>query len=276
MKCPKCSFISFDYNQTCPKCGNDLSHEQDQLNLPSYKPKSLSLLGGLTGGSEIPAYETTMIEQSEILDEHPGATEDLLMSLDTLSDSEPEPVQIDPEPAFNEPETLMETGTGEAVDELMISLDDLSDDESELMQLEPEPEITSPETKMETGTGDVSEELSISLDDLSDDKPEIMEFETEPGLALPETEIEHKIVHEPDLQLSEEGESQKDALWETQAIEKRMAEITSDKSPENQEMTFDSGKDDPVKAKEEEPFFELELEPLELDIELEESDKKVS
>jgi hypothetical protein len=49
MKCPKCGYISFDYNLTCPKCNRDISSEQEKLNLPSFKPHTPSLLGALTG-----------------------------------------------------------------------------------------------------------------------------------------------------------------------------------------------------------------------------------
>ena len=50
MKCPKCGYISFDYNQVCPKCNKDISIEQKRLNLPDYKPTFPALLGALIGG----------------------------------------------------------------------------------------------------------------------------------------------------------------------------------------------------------------------------------
>ncbi len=49
MKCPKCGYISFDYNLTCPKCNKDISREQKKLNLPAFPPAPPSLLGALTG-----------------------------------------------------------------------------------------------------------------------------------------------------------------------------------------------------------------------------------
>ncbi|MEO0248933.1 MAG: hypothetical protein ABIN58_05195, partial [candidate division WOR-3 bacterium] len=54
MKCPRCSFTSFDYNQACPKCGNDLSRERDLMGFPAYQPKSLAILGMFGAGSEGP------------------------------------------------------------------------------------------------------------------------------------------------------------------------------------------------------------------------------
>ena len=49
MKCPKCSYISFDYNASCPKCNKDVTSEARKLNLPSYKPSPPALLGSLSG-----------------------------------------------------------------------------------------------------------------------------------------------------------------------------------------------------------------------------------
>jgi hypothetical protein len=49
MKCPKCSYISFDYNQVCPKCSKDISAEQARLNLPSFRPDTPYLLEMLIG-----------------------------------------------------------------------------------------------------------------------------------------------------------------------------------------------------------------------------------
>ena len=52
MRCPKCGYISFDYNQLCPKCNKDISDEQAKINLPTYKHNPPSLLGTLIGGEE--------------------------------------------------------------------------------------------------------------------------------------------------------------------------------------------------------------------------------
>ncbi|MFH1489497.1 MAG: hypothetical protein ABII06_11395, partial [Pseudomonadota bacterium] len=49
MKCPKCGYVSFDYNQVCPKCSKDISSEQEKLNFFPFRPNPPSLLGALTG-----------------------------------------------------------------------------------------------------------------------------------------------------------------------------------------------------------------------------------
>ena len=49
MKCPKCGYISFDYNQRCPKCSRDLVPEQKKRNLAAFKCNPPFLLATLTG-----------------------------------------------------------------------------------------------------------------------------------------------------------------------------------------------------------------------------------
>jgi hypothetical protein len=49
MKCPKCRYISFDYNEVCPKCNKDLASERKKMNFPDYKPNPPFFLGSLTG-----------------------------------------------------------------------------------------------------------------------------------------------------------------------------------------------------------------------------------
>ena len=50
MKCSKCGYTSFDYNQRCPKCNKDLTQEREWINLSPFKPNPPSLLSDL--GSE--------------------------------------------------------------------------------------------------------------------------------------------------------------------------------------------------------------------------------
>ena len=49
MKCPKCSYVSFDYNLSCPKCNKDISAEQSKLNFLPFRPETPFLMGALTG-----------------------------------------------------------------------------------------------------------------------------------------------------------------------------------------------------------------------------------
>ena len=49
MKCPKCGYVSFDYNESCPKCDEDIRGERTKLNLSDYRSDPPFLLGALTG-----------------------------------------------------------------------------------------------------------------------------------------------------------------------------------------------------------------------------------
>jgi hypothetical protein len=55
VRCPKCGYVSFDYNLQCPKCRSDISLEQSKMNLPSFKPSPPFLLGALVGNEDYPA-----------------------------------------------------------------------------------------------------------------------------------------------------------------------------------------------------------------------------
>ena len=67
MKCSKCGYTSFDYNQVCPKCNKDITSERESLNLPSYRPNPPSLLGALTGVFESPESEDIPLSDTETL-----------------------------------------------------------------------------------------------------------------------------------------------------------------------------------------------------------------
>ncbi len=45
MKCQKCNYISFDHNESCPKCKKDLSEIRAKLGFPSYCPLLPTNLG---------------------------------------------------------------------------------------------------------------------------------------------------------------------------------------------------------------------------------------
>jgi hypothetical protein len=49
MKCPKCGYVSFDDNESCPKCDKDIRAERAKLNLSDYRSDPPFLLGALTG-----------------------------------------------------------------------------------------------------------------------------------------------------------------------------------------------------------------------------------
>ena len=106
MKCPKCGYISFDYNQRCPKCNKDLGPEQKKRNLVAFKYNPPFFLGSLTGDVndiDVPPGDG-MAGDIEGLEE-----EDLDMHLDV--------------------EGSLDTGT--AVEDVSLDLGDLSGDMAE-------------------------------------------------------------------------------------------------------------------------------------------------
>lgn len=50
MKCPKCNYTSFDYNDACPKCGRDLIPSREQLGLLVSAPQAKGYLEALISG----------------------------------------------------------------------------------------------------------------------------------------------------------------------------------------------------------------------------------
>ena len=232
MKCPRCGFISFDYNQSCPKCGNDLSRERELMNFPSYAPKPLTLLGALTGNAGIPAIDTG-IAQSE---------------------------------AFEE-----------AADDLLISLDSLSDEASQPFQFEPVAPLKGPQKRVEGEGTDVEDGLTISLDDFSDESPEFVPFSPREQVSAPQLEIEDEILFEPEIGPTQEPKPEKESLRKSDTIKPGTIEIELDVESGKKSIVPDKGEDASGKEKKMEPdLFELELEPLELDLEGEDLDKKTT
>jgi len=108
MRCPKCGYISFDHNLTCPKCNKDISSEQRKLNLPAFMPSPPSLLGALTG---------------DVSESHAGG-----MQVTDLSDTVQleEPVEVSPE---------------DSIEIEVPSFVGLMDEESEEIEIELETEL---------------------------------------------------------------------------------------------------------------------------------------
>lgn len=192
MKCPKCSYISFDYNQICPKCNKDITEEQRKLNLPGYKPEPLFLLGALTGaaresqiGLEVETFKDTSELEKEIATgmDDTGAMEREAVFGSGAEEFKMEESIPDEMPAvdLSEIELTSETEEGE---ELTVDLGDLAEESEDIDMMEepagesvgtgtvvledvrmPEGEPVS-DTLAETVDGD---EISLDLDEISDE-----------------------------------------------------------------------------------------------------------
>ena len=137
MKCKKCGFISFDFNQVCPKCNRGLSDEQRSLNLPAFRPEPPMLLGRLLGESYDDADVDVAPGKPAIMQQQEPARRSGFD--DSLS------VDLDEEVSFEDEEELdvvsMEpapkSGAGSERDDIepILDLEDISSEESEEVAL---------------------------------------------------------------------------------------------------------------------------------------------
>jgi hypothetical protein len=187
MKCPKCNYVSFDYNQVCPKCNKDISAEQQRMNLPAYRPSPLSLLGALTG--EPRQSEDSVFGEGQNLDMdfeisrngeaekqgEPSLSSDLLET--NLLDEEEEIEHLEPLYDFEEEEG--EKISPESVEisledsERTLSLSDTGEMEEVISLDSDELSLTEPELEQEALAESVpakERELGIDLEDLSLDE----------------------------------------------------------------------------------------------------------
>jgi hypothetical protein len=93
MKCPKCGYISFDYNLSCPKCNKDISSEQEKLHIPAFRPDPPFLLGALTGeanesqvGRAPSASQISFEKEADITLDEPGHEESGEVAVDDSSE----------------------------------------------------------------------------------------------------------------------------------------------------------------------------------------------
>jgi len=161
MKCPKCKFITFDYLDTCPRCGKDMIGEKTKLNIFSIKPNPPFVLGSLTGDLSDSAFGIEALEQTK------GEAEDIEMKPEEVYDDGSElDITIDEKPV-SEPEKDLE-----------LNIDDLgmSPDNKEL-ELDFTSGDSTPEMKEEVGvTEDVSQgadlEEGVEKESVQEEEPE--------------------------------------------------------------------------------------------------------
>ena len=172
MKCPKCGYISFDYNQICPKCSKDISTEQGKMNLPPFRPDPPSLLGALTGeANESGALRIDTSSVMAVADEEEVSLDESVAPESeeiALEEAEELDISLEPEDLLSHPETEDEK------EEISLALDDLTIEEPE-----PEKEPIIESFQEEEG------ELEIDFDDLSID-----EIETEEQAGSQETQYD--------------------------------------------------------------------------------------
>jgi hypothetical protein len=192
MKCPKCSYISFDFNQVCPKCNKDIAVEQAKLHIPSFRPEAPALLGALIGEADdsstgIAVDTSTGIDSGELDFEDSGAVDSGELSfedsgaldsgdvgfedseeLDMGFESEGEPTE-GVVSAFDSAELEPSSGGVEIASEDSVTDFELGGDETSLSMDSGEfPSEAGTETEPEPVTEEG--ELEIDLEDLSLDE----------------------------------------------------------------------------------------------------------
>lgn len=174
MRCPRCGYVSFDHNSTCPKCNKDISLEQAKMNLPAYMPNPPRLLDVLTGVSDDSPMDFDMvdnIDQGTPLDKEPdldandtGTIEmpeesiqeegiGMDLEFESISESAPQEETV----MYSEPPILDSLG-----DEAELDLGQLEEDASQANTATPPPLPK-----------DEQDEVTLDLDNISDGEEEL-------------------------------------------------------------------------------------------------------
>lgn len=259
MKCPKCDYTSFDHNESCPKCGNALSSERKEMNLHPYKPEPPFLLGALVGSEDGNAGE----REAQAPAESQAGQEELMANLDQL-----EAAYSKRDAPEEEELTFDLTDDATEAEEVKRDLGDDGNEAADIRTLDfdiepqqPELDAVSLDTGSEKKQAHRKDASNEALETTSDD----FKIETEPP-EKPDTPVEFEL----DRALKED-EISSDSVWDTEALEKKMAEI-EENAPAT---TKRSSSDNKAGEKTDEFVIELdEVEPLELEIDTDESDKK--
>jgi hypothetical protein len=229
MKCPKCGYISFDYNQVCPKCSKNISDDQVKLNLPSFRPDPPSLLGVLTGeadesnvGFSINSSESLEsmhemdvgLDDSGVIDTSEMAIDeeqDIEISLDQqdsrefeLSGEEEVAVDLDEISAEDSEGLITPSEEEEGGEDISMDLGDISLEEPASEEVFGADESVTEEGEQEIGLEDLSADDSVAQGMATDEETVIAPDSMDTGiLTEEESEIELKL---DDLKINETGE----------------------------------------------------------------------
>lgn len=273
MKCPKCSYVSFDYNLSCPKCNKDISVEQSRLNIPSFRPETPFLLGGLTGqagetntalsasGSSHAAFAK---ESGQGMGDSPGAERD------DITFEESEDLDLGSEQEKTHQDTAdFELGREEKTSQLKESpIEDLALETDSLVmeQIDEDDIVKAPEELSAASEKEEAEEIDLDALDL-DSKGEAEEAKEGIQLSL------------DDLKVNEAGELQIGKVAGGGEADKPfdIEELTLDEIPLADELSLEESaeKADAAKSEMGDVGDTIDLDDLGLDLDLEEEEKRV-
>ncbi|MDL1970500.1 MAG: hypothetical protein LWW94_05935 [Candidatus Desulfofervidaceae bacterium] len=173
MKCPYCHYNTFDFLDTCPKCGADWKEYKERFNIVGFKPTELNFLEGLLSGSEEMEEELFWDVEKSIISETPPSGELKEVSSDesisfpaesseTTSETPPElPIGLD-EKEESEPKIVFEEigKAREALEELEELEQSRPDTEAALSEsIEPEAQEAELQGKADLDLKDLDLEL---------------------------------------------------------------------------------------------------------------------
>jgi len=128
MKCPKCGYISFDYNEVCPKCNKNIAALRDKMSLPSYKAAPLSMLKALTGeASDTDADISVQVsdDTTSVLEEEEGLSLEDSQTIEAMEKTFKDSQEFDMQLETSLDEVWDETPKEDAAD-LSLDIEDLA------------------------------------------------------------------------------------------------------------------------------------------------------
>ncbi len=227
MRCPKCSYISFDKVTSCVKCSADVAELAHDLNGTAFKPLGTFYLGSLLPDFA-PSSQRDEVAEDLAFAEPPE--EDLDISMDAVGDFG----EVPDLPGDIDEEDI--TLAGVDLDDL--DSEDLSLDDHEVPDLDMDLSGFEDDTIQEAAAEQPVEDAG--LDDVPDFDLGDVDFEEEADLDMAAEETEDEEVAAPHLDLSDidlslgEDEPEADASEPEESLELEGLEL-EDEEPEQDE-----------------------------------------
>ena len=183
MKCPKCGYVSFEYLDTCRKCGRDLTQFKTDMGVTTFTPGVINVLKYVEGMEEaVEEGEESVVATATAEDTEETVAAAVVEAVAITSEEQPSKVETQEkgEIEINLPEEITEpkleaaeitpvTAAEEIKGEIELTLEPAEEKKEEIsLTIEEEPKIeetlsVEPETKESP-----VEELTLSLEDIAE------------------------------------------------------------------------------------------------------------
>jgi len=191
MRCPKCGYYSFDYLDSCPKCGMAWSEYKTQLNIKGLKPQRPNFLTDLLTTEETAKAEEFLLpgELEKVTKPAQKAEikEKTFEEKEVLYHTE----EIETTELAKEPEVNEEISEVETVGETLPPSEKLEKNAEPALELEAKEEITQAEEELPS-----SEEIEKKVDEAGEETKSVFE---EIGKTLAEIEKMESISETPQV-----------------------------------------------------------------------------